>query len=53
MLKILLENEDFANLKVFLERVEMTGKEVPAYISIMQKLSEVSEMEKVEMKEVK
>lgn len=58
MLKILLQKEDFANLKVFLDRVNLTGKEVPAYLSIMQKLSEAEivddkKKEKEDKKEVK
>lgn len=30
--------EELNNIKVFMERVTMSGKEVPAYIAIMNKL---------------
>ena len=55
MLKVLLSNEDFSNLKVFLERVNLVGKEVPAYLNIMQNLSlaEVIDEKKEDKKEVK
>ena len=59
MLKVLLSNEDLSNLKVFLERVNLVGKEVPAYLNIMQNLSlaevidEKKEVEKEDKKEVK
>lgn len=59
MLKVLLSNEDLSNLKVFLERVNLVGKEVPAYLNIMQNLSlaevidEKKEDKKEDKKEVK
>lgn len=59
MLKVLLSNEDLSNLKVFLERVNLVGKEVPAYLNIMQNLSlaeiidEKKEGKKEDKKEVK
>ena len=36
MQKILMSETTLQNLKVFLERITMTGKEVPAYIEIIQ-----------------
>lgn len=38
MYKILINEAALQNLKVFLERITMTGKEVPAYIEILQAL---------------
>ena len=58
MLKVSLSDEDFSNLKVFLDRVNLIGKEVPAYLNIMQNLSlaevidEKKESEKEDKKEV-
>lgn len=39
MYKILINEATLQNLKVFLERITMTGKEVPAYIEIIQALN--------------
>ena len=39
MINITLTEQDFNNLRIFLERVNLTGKEVPAYLNIMQNLS--------------
>lgn len=59
MINITLTEQDFNNLRIFLERVNLTGKEVPAYLNIMQNLSEAEvidekkESEKEDKKEVK
>ena len=54
MVYIKLNQEDFANLKVFLRRVNMNGAEVPAYLNIMRELSNAEICEDDEdIKEVK
>ena len=40
MYKILMTQQDINNLKIFLERVNMTGKEVSAYVNILKAISE-------------
>lgn len=43
MYKILINEAALQNLKVFLERITMTGKEVPAYIEILQAIQKAEE----------
>lgn len=45
MVNITLTEQDFNNLRIFLERVNLTGKEVIAFVSIMQSLSEAKPLE--------
>lgn len=45
MLNIKMSKEDYSNLKIFLDRVNLTGKETLAFVSIMQKLSEAKPCE--------
>ena len=55
MNNIKISKQDLNNLMLFLDRVHLTGKEVPAYIKIVQILSEAEELEDTEeiCKEVK
>ena len=55
LLNIKISKQDLNNLMLFLDRVHLTGKEVPAYIKIVQILSEAEELEDTEKicKEVK
>lgn len=45
MVNITLTEQDFNNLRIFLERVNLTGKEVIAFVSIMQSLSKAEPLE--------
>lgn len=45
MVIIELNEEELNNLKLFMERVTLNGKEVPAYLAIMKKLFEGKKLE--------
>lgn len=40
-----LSEEQMQNLLIFLERVSLTGKEVPAYIALIQAMQDAGEKE--------
>ena len=46
-----LTKEELSNLAVFLERINLTGKEVPAYIKIIQAIQEAEVYESKEVEE--
>ena len=57
MMYIEIHEQDYKNLQAFLERVNLTGKESLAYVSIIQTLSNAKplnvEQDKEDKKEVK
>lgn len=42
---ITLTQEQISNLSIFLERVSLTGKEVPAYIALIKAIQEAGKKE--------
>mgnify|MGYP001365054200 CR=1 FL=1 len=46
--KIVFNEQQLNNLKIFLQRTSLNGNEVPAYIEILNLLNDVEDVEDVE-----